>query len=210
MTNAQTAALQVLLALRLKSFVDTEVVAAAAMMTDPLAASTLVELAAGGFVTHRTGRVDGWSLTTAGRIEGERLLAAELDAARCREVIDDAYNAFVDLNPRFLRACTSWQVRAEGDLRIVNDHDDAAYDTLVIAELNAIDDLVQPICRNLAAALPRFGYYNGRLATARFRVGIGEHDWFTAPMIDSYHSVWFELHENLLATLNRERSGEIH
>jgi hypothetical protein len=27
-------------------------------------------------------------------------------------------------------------------------------------------------------------------------------------MIDSYHTVWFELHEDLLATLGRQRSQE--
>ena len=30
----------------------------------------------------------------------------------------------------------------------------------------------------------------------------------TKPMIDSYHSVWFELHEDLLATLGIERGSE--
>ena len=29
----------------------------------------------------------------------------------------------------------------------------------------------------------------------------GDPDWFTRPTVDSYHTVWFELHENLLATL---------
>ena len=33
-------------------------------------------------------------------------------------------------------------------------------------------------------------------------------EWFTRPMIDSYHTVWFELHENLLATLGIERARE--
>jgi hypothetical protein len=36
----------------------------------------------------------------------------------------------------------------------------------------------------------------------------GDHDWFTMPVIDSYHTIWFELHENLLATLNLERADE--
>ena len=36
----------------------------------------------------------------------------------------------------------------------------------------------------------------------------GDHDWFTKPMIASYHTVWFELHEDLLATLGIERSSE--
>src|SRR5918994_378376 len=45
-----------------------------------------------------------------------------------------------------------------------------------------------------------------RLAgSARRRVEDGEHDWFTSPRIDSYHTVWMELHEELLVALGRER-----
>jgi hypothetical protein len=36
----------------------------------------------------------------------------------------------------------------------------------------------------------------------------GDLDWFTRPMIESYHTVWFELHENLLATLGIQRAME--
>jgi hypothetical protein len=64
------------------------------------------------------------------------------------------------------------------------------------------------VCADLASVLARFGYYNGRFAVARLRVHDGEHEWFTKPMIDSYHAVWFELHENLLATLNIPRASE--
>ena len=37
----------------------------------------------------------------------------------------------------------------------------------------------------------------------------GERDWFAKPMIDSYHTVWFQLHEDLLNTLGIERSKEV-
>ncbi len=60
----------------------------------------------------------------------------------------------------------------------------------------------------LAEALERFGGYGERLAHAVDQVQAGEKDWFTKPTIDSYHTVWFELHENLLATLGVERGKE--
>ena len=201
-------ALLVLHTLRLKSFVDADVVANAARLADSVAAQALEQLNADGFVSYRNGRISGWSLTTAGRIEGERRLAEELDAAGSRAVVTAAYQRFVALNRQFLGACTRWQLRAEDGTHFVNDHSDASYDASVIAELDEIDDAVQPICQDLAAAIPRFGYYNGRFAAARVRVHAGEHDWFTKPVIDSYHTVWFELHENLLATLNLERADE--
>ena len=76
---------------------------------------------------------------------------------------------------------------------------------------NAVYDLhaeVVPICNDLGAALHRFGGYGARLSHALDRVRGGDTDWFTKPMIDSYHTVWFELHEDLLVTLGIDRHKE--
>lgn len=200
--------LLVLHTLRLKSFVDADIVAAASLLPDDVVTTVLDGLAARGLVAHRDGRIRGWSLTDAGRAEGERLLAAELDTIGARALVRDCYDRFRALNEPFLRACTRWQLREVDGLHLVNEHDDPAHDAAVIAELDAIDEAVQPLCHDLAGALARFGYYNGRFAAARLRVHAGDVDWFTAPMLDSYHTIWFELHENLLATLNLLRSDE--
>ena len=40
------------------------------------------------------------------------------------------------------------------------------------------------------------------------RCSTGDSDWFTKPMIASYHTVWFEMHEDLLCTLGIERGAE--
>lgn len=200
--------LLVLHTLRLKGFVDADVVAAACRLPEPVVDAELHRLAAEGLVARREGRIAGWSLTPAGRAEGERLLAAELDAVGCREVVEDAYRRFLELNDTFLACCTQWQLRETDGRVATNDHTDADYDAVVLATLDQLDDRVQAICTDLAAVLERFSYYNGRFAVARLRVHDGDHDWFTKPMIDSYHAVWFELHENLLATLNIERASE--
>lgn len=65
-----------------------------------------------------------------------------------------------------------------------------------------------PVTRSLAGSLWRFRGYAERLDAAHQRVRAGDHEWITAPSIDSYHTVWFELHEDLLATLGRDRSQE--
>ena len=46
------------------------------------------------------------------------------------------------------------------------------------------------------------------LRSALERLVDGDTDWFTKPTIPSYHTVWFELHEDLLVTLGIERSSE--
>ena len=200
--------LLVLHVLRLKGFVDVDVIAPASGQPEPVVDAALQSLSHAGYVKRREGRIGGWSLTTPGRIEGEKRLAAELDRCGCRAVVERAFEAFVAINQPFLALCTRWQLRELDGAQVVNDYHDMTYDAQLIAELDQVDDAVQPICASLAGALARFGYYNGRFAVARLRVHDGELDWFTKPMIDSYHSVWFELHENLLATLNIERLRE--
>jgi hypothetical protein len=60
----------------------------------------------------------------------------------------------------------------------------------------------------LAERLARFDGYGRRFRDALGRVQAGEVEWFTRPMMDSYHTGWFELHEDLLATLGIERAKE--
>ena len=126
--------------------------------------------------------------------------------------MEGAYSRFLEGNQGFLGLCTDWQLRPDpGDLSgepVMNDHADPAYDEAVIGRLAETDSAIQPVCAALAALLERFGGYGERFATALDRVTGGDLDWFTKPMIESYHTVWFELHENLLATLGIQRSKE--
>ena len=54
----------------------------------------------------------------------------------------------------------------------------------------------------------RFAVYQRELRAALRRVDEGEHEWLTSPRIDSYHTVWMRLHEDLLLALGVERSSE--
>ena len=196
--------LLVLHALRLKGFAETAIVAVRAGLDDDEAGRHLEKAAAAGHVTHRDGRISGWALTPDGRARHAELIAAELDASGARPQIEAAYHAFLGCNQELLAVCTDWQLRDGAR----NDHGDAGYDAAVVARLAAVDAAVQPTCANLAASLRRFCDYGPRLADALDKVEAGEHDWFAKPMIDSYHTVWFELHEDLLTTLGIERSKE--
>jgi hypothetical protein len=159
---------------------------------------------AAGLATRRDGRISGWALTPDGRAAHAELIADELAAVGALSTVEDAYGRFLGVNNELLTVCTDWQLR-EGAL---NDHADAAYDDAVIGRLRRVDDTVQPVARDLSGVLVRFSDYGPRLASALQRVEQGERDWFAKPMIDSYHTVWFELHEDLLATLGIERSRE--
>lgn len=160
-----------------------------------------------GQTKFRDGERPVWSLTAEGRKENERLLADELDRADRRAEVGSAYFRFRDLNPLLLQACTAWQIK-DLEHQELNDHQDPAYDSAVVADLAEIHVRVRPICAELAAWFGRFAGYGPRFDTAIERLEQGDTDWFTKPTIDSYHTVWFELHEDLLATLGIDRASE--
>jgi hypothetical protein len=143
-------------------------------------------------------------------VRHDALLRDELDAPGVdRGQIESAYRTFLSVNGDLLRACTDWQMRSgPAGAMVLNDHLDGDYDGAVIGRLGRIDDAIQPVCASLGAALARFDGYGPRLADARRRVEAGEREWFTKPLLDSYHTIWFELHEDLLCTLGLERSKE--
>jgi hypothetical protein len=200
--------LLVLHALRLRTLAGAEQIAARFALPAETVDDSLRRAAAAGWVVHRDGRMSGWRLTSVGRVEGERLLADELDAAGARSVVLSQYEAFLVLNPELLAVCTDWQVVVTPAGELVNDHDDPEHDAAVLDRLDALHDQIVPVTTALAGTLSRFTGYTDRLTAAHERVRAGDHDWITRPVIDSYHTVWFELHEDLLATLGRERSQE--
>jgi hypothetical protein len=50
--------------------------------------------------------------------------------------------------------------------------------------------------------------HKDRLNAALDRISAGDNDYVSGVRVDSYHTVWFELHEDLLATLGIERGHE--
>ncbi|MEV4567745.1 transcriptional regulator [Nonomuraea sp. NPDC049419] len=152
----------------------------------------------------------GWSLTERGRAENERRLAAELADAGGTDEVRDAYRAFLPLNARLQQACTDWQLRpAPGDRLAPNDHTDPAWDARVLGELAALSDALTPLSDRLGRVLSRLRGYDTRFAAALARARAGEAAWVDGSEVDSCHRVWFQLHEDLIATLGIDRRTEI-
>jgi len=157
--------------------------------------------------------VDGATLRISprGRARLETLLDEE------RQGIDSAamaaaYHEFRSVNTDFKALATDWQLKggAEGK---PNAHDDAEYDAAVLTRLDEVHARVVPIIEAAATQLPRLNAYPAKLLAALDKVKAGETAWLTQPLIDSYHTVWFELHEELIGAvgLTREeaaRSGD--
>ena len=146
-------------------------------------------------------------ISPAGKEEQVRLAEADLAGSGARPVLQGSYDRFLVLNSDLLAVCTAWQVR-DLDRNILNDHSDRDYDAGVIKRLADVHLGVTPITGALSAALDRYHHYQPRLQLALDKVKKGSHEWFAKPILDSYHTVWMELHEDLLSTLRIERASE--
>ncbi|WP_238147952.1 transcriptional regulator [Rothia halotolerans] len=153
--------------------------------------------------------LDGWSLTDSGKAENERQLAAELVDADPAGVVAAVYRSFLPLNARLLRAVTDWQIRpTEADRFAPNDHADDTWDERVLDELAALGRQLAPLADRLSAVLMRFDDYTKRYEAALRKARNGELDWIDKTDVDSCHRVWFQLHEDLVATLGIDRRNE--
>jgi hypothetical protein len=197
-------------AVRLKGLADEAEVASRFDLDRPETDELLLDYEAYGWVTRSDfAGTTGWSMTAAGRQEDERRLADELHATRALEAVHDAYRDFLPYNARLLKACTDWQLRpTRTDPLAANDHSDIRWDQHVLAELATLGDELAALGAVLGTRLERFQGYDRRFHTALTRALNGEPAWVTRPRADSCHTVWMELHEDLLATLGVERGSE--
>ncbi|GAA3570187.1 transcriptional regulator [Kribbella ginsengisoli] len=201
------AGLLVLHAVRLKGFGDEVAVAGRFGLEVDVAAEFLLDSQAFGWVAwSEFAGSRGWSLTEAGRAENARQLAAELDQVGGRAAIQQAYSDFLPLNGRLQQACTDWQLRpTASDALAFNDHTDLDWDQRVVDELGALGDSLRKISEQIGAVLERLDGYDDRFAAALSRVRAGDGSWVDRTGADSCHTVWFELHEDLIATLGLTR-----
>ena len=154
-----------------------------------------------GFATMRTTKL---VITPEGRTAHNVWARCEA-GSEVEERVRRAFDRFLTLNVELVQLCSDWQVKRGGS---TNDHRDAAYDWSVVQRLVALDERAGAVARHAGAAVARLATYRSRLRAARMRVEEGEHEWFTSPRIDSYHTVWMQWHEDLLLTLGLERGAD--
>jgi pyruvate,orthophosphate dikinase len=174
---------------------------------DVLAAAVDADVAAVIEQCEREGLVEntklGYRVTDSGRARADERYARERQEAG--PVLEDVYEIFVPINDQVKQIVTDWQLREVDGSMILNDHQDPAYDASVIARLRDLDGEVETALVQLSSALPRFDGYTRRLQRALDAISAGDQTMVAAPIKDSYHTVWFELHEELLLLTGRER-----
>lgn len=196
-------------ALGLKGMATAESLAGSAFATTAAAAAALAALVEAGRVSVATG--DRYLLTPDGTARIDELY--ETEAVEAGPVIEPHFERFDQLNLRFKQVVTDWQMRPPaddpaGDL-ILNDHTDDAYDAAVLTALDAdVHAGISAILTDIAAGVSRLVVYQRRLSDAMDAIKSGDTQMVASPLRDSYHTVWFELHEELIRLTGRNRADE--
>jgi len=149
----------------------------------------------------------GYRLTAAGRSKADQALAQERAAVE-QSLIVHAYDGFIPVNDAFKDLVTRWQMRTIDGRQVRNDHSDADYDRTVLAELSGVDHDVSGVIDAIARLVPRVGAYKTRLGRALEKIKANDLRYVTAPDRDSYHTVWFELHQDLIGLSGTTRQKE--
>ena len=116
-----------------------------------------------------------------------------------------AHEDFEKINISLKQLITSWQVIEIQGSVVTNDHCDQSYDSRVIDRLGNLHERADRILAVLAQQLPRMQIYRDKLAQALERAEDGAIEWVSDARIESYHTLWFELHEDLLCMMGRTR-----
>lgn len=157
-------------------------------------------------------------LRDAGYVEGEpavrltpkgRDRLAALVAQERREIDHGAlarlYDEFDRHNTDVKQIISGWQLKDGAP----NDHTDTAYDQTVIERLARLDATnFQPLVARIVAVAARLGNYPQRFGNALNQIRAGDTSYVARPIADSYHTVWFEFHEELIGLLGLSREQE--
>jgi pyruvate,orthophosphate dikinase len=143
-------------------------------------------------------------LTPAGRDRVTVLLANErADADRAAVIA--LYEDFCVFNAELKQIMTAWQLKSDG---APNDHRDAHYDSAVLERLLDLHGRTGPLMQRLVHLSPRLAAYAVRLARASARIAAGDQAYVARVIVDSYHTVWFELHDDLMSLAGLTRASE--
>jgi pyruvate, orthophosphate dikinase len=166
------------------------------LFLDRLVADGLAEPQAGGF-----------RLTSSGKTNSHAYLAADRERWGTEHALA-ALDEFQALDHGVKELVTAWQLREVDGAQAINDHADTAYDAQVLEQLASLHQDAREWLSSLGEAPADLHRYVARLERALAAARAGDQRFLASPRVDSYHGVWFELHEVLILLAGRNRSDE--
>lgn len=186
--------LDVLQHLAMEGIAETDDIAEATGHPEGAVRDTLDSLEAEGFV-----EAEGfWYLTDSGEDRLGTVCRQRFDAEELA-ALEDLLPRFETLDDRMKELAGEWQDLDQSDRGPAAEPVDALEE--LHADLEALFTDLEADTRAI------YDPYLESLSDAVTRLRDGETAYFTATDVDSYHTVWFELHDDLLRTLGVERSA---
>ena len=156
--------------------------------------------------TGRVLEVEGkYLLSPAGQMIVKNEYSRFCEALRVDTRFLSSYDRFETINKQLKNIITRWQTMEVGGQRVKNLHDDSSYDDSIVGELGDLHEMFEPILAGLISGEKRYSIYGIKLEKALNSAEDGDIQWVSDASIDSYHTVWFELHEDLLRVMGKER-----
>jgi hypothetical protein len=173
-----------------------------------LTAARVAELLQQATASGRSVEAQGaYLLSPAGRMILDGQYAKRYAAVRADRTFMQANERFERINSELKKLITDWQLLDVGGQKVRNDHSNADYDARILDRLGDLHERFAPIMSSLALSVPRLKIYLAKLEHALEQAEAGANQWVSDARIESYHTVWFEMHEDLLRILGREREA---
>jgi hypothetical protein len=192
----------VLHGLAIKKHAGADAVAKLVGLTTERAQAALADAVKRGRAVEAQGR---YVLSPTARMALDGEYSKYYGALRSNADFVEAYEGFEKINVDLKQLITDWQTMEVGGQRVPNDHSNEAHDQRVIDRLGKLHERADTLFARLAAGLPRLQIYRDHLLQALEKSEDGAIEWVSDARIDSYHTVWFELHEELLRLMGRVR-----
>jgi len=143
-------------------------------------------------------------LTESGRARLSELLSAEQKALE-RDDLAALYGEFLRLDAELKSAITDYQTAHGRGAVGPGGGKERLGEAALQVRLEAVHGQALSLLERIAAGRPRFATYARRLERAFSGIREGKREFVAAASVDSYHTIWFELHEDLLTTMGKER-----
>lgn len=192
----------VLHGLAIKKYATAEAISGIIGIDQSRVTSLLADAVTRGYVIEARGK---FSLTPLARIALDSDYSRHCGDLRENEDFVRLYESFEVVNSSLKALITDWQVVAIAGEQVPNDHSNKAYDNQIIERLGDLHERAERVLNDLATHLPRLQIYCDKLLSACEKAEDGAIEWVSDVTIESYHTLWFELHEDLLRMLGRTR-----
>ena len=145
-----------------------------------------------------------WGIRQKGEVTVSEHRKLLLERCASKEEFLRLCTQFEILNIEFKTLVTKWQIREFQGSSTPNDHKDSEYDFSIIEQLANVHEKTKNMIRQISFIFPFYKRFLDRFQNSFRHIANGEFDFIDISR-DSYHNIWFEIHESLLQLSGTKR-----